>query len=149
MELSPGSVNSVISDLEVKLPLRLGGKRTEEEVTDTPEFLKLLGRLSEKLEPSGRTQSTQKKLEDQKKKTEDSKRKYLEASLKVESLQEVILRCELGNLTLPRASHETALVATLRTGLTLAEVGGMLDLGQIAGEQVTSLCLDSSDPRLK
>ena len=47
---SPG-----LLELEAKLPLMLAGDRGKE-VEEAPHFLKLLARLAEKVEPSGRLQ---------------------------------------------------------------------------------------------
>jgi len=136
-----------LSELESALPVSL--RRQSEMSEQVPEFLQLLRKLTEKLEPSGRTRATQKRLMVQKENTSLCKRKFLEVSLKVETLNEVILKNELNSHSLPGASHETALVARLREGLTLAEVNGMIDLGRIGDHQVTTLCLDPQDPRLR
>ena len=126
----------------------------------SPGFLHLLDKLSEKLEPTGRSKWTQRKVKAEEEKTEAARKKFLEKSAKVEALQEVVLKHELSNL---KASHETAVVGRLSEALTLAEVGisfppthtllilqvgGLLELGEVDGETVTTLCLDPSDPRL-
>ena len=125
-----------------------------------PGFLLLLDKLSEKLEPTGRSKWTHRKVKAEEEKTEAARKKFLEKAAKVEALQEVVLKHELSNL---KASHETAVVGRLSEALTLAEVGraaflfilllilqvgGLLELGEVDGETVTTLCLDPSDPRL-
>lgn len=122
-----------LSELEAALPVNLCWKvGTEEHV---PKFLQLLSRLTEKLEPSGRSKETQRRLNVQKEKTETTRKKFLETSLKVEILNEVVLRNELTNDSLLYGSHETALISNLRDGITLAEV--------------TTLCLNPHDMRLQ
>eukprot|EP00092_Neocalanus_flemingeri_P010630 GFUD01011452.1.p1 GENE.GFUD01011452.1~~GFUD01011452.1.p1 ORF type:complete len:359 (-),score=65.71 GFUD01011452.1:202-1278(-) len=135
----------LVTDLENKLPVKIS-KDIEE---NSPQFLQLLTKVAEKLDSSGRTQKTQRKLDGYKQKTEISRRKFLETSIRLETLNEVIFKSELNSLTLPGASHETALVNKLKENFTLAEVSCMLDLGQINGTKVTTLGLDPSDPRLK
>jgi len=135
----------LVADLENKLPVKIN-KEIEE---NSPQFLQLLTKVAEQLDKSGRTQKTQRKLDGCKEKTEISRRKFLETSIRLETLNEVIVKSEINSLTLPGASHETALVNKLRENLTLAEVSCMLDLGQINGTKVTTLGLDPSDPRLK
>lgn len=135
----------LVTDIENKLPVKIN-KEIEEK---SPLFLHFLTKVAEKLDKTGRTQKTQRKLDGCKEKTEISRRKFLEYSIKLETLNEVIFKSEISSLTLPGASHETALVNRLRENLTLAEVSCMLDLGQINGTRVATLGLDPSDPRLK
>ena len=94
-----------------------------------PGFLHLLDKLSEKLEPTGRSRWTQRKVKAEEEKTETGRRKFLEKAAKVEALQEVVLKHELSNL---KASHETAVVGRLSEALTLAEVGTMLDFNHVS-----------------
>jgi len=135
----------LVSDIESKLPVKIN-KAIEEK---SPQFLQLLTKVADKLDKSGRSQKTQRKLDGCKEKTEISRRKFLDASIKVETLNEVIFKSEISSLSLPGASHEVALVNKLRENMTLAEVSCMLDLGQISNLGVTTLGLDASDPRLK
>jgi len=135
----------LVANLENKLPVKI----SKEIEVNSPQFLQLLSKVAEKLDKSGRTQKTQRKLDGCKEKTEMSRRKYLETSIRLEILNEVIFRSEISSLTLPGASHETALVNKLKENLTIAEVSCMLDLGQINGTKVTTLGLDPLDPRLK
>ena len=90
-----------------------------------PGFLLLLDKLSEKLEPTGRSKWTHRKVNAEEEKTEATRKKFLEKAAKVEALQEVVLKHELSNL---KASHETAVVGRLSEALTLAEVGNSLPL---------------------
>ena len=56
MELDLSYVRSPgLLELEAKLPLRLAGDRGRE-VEEAPHFLKLLARIAEKVEPTGRLQ---------------------------------------------------------------------------------------------
>jgi len=135
----------LVTEIESKLPVKIN-REVEE---NSPQFLQLLIKVAEKLDKSGRSQKTQRKLDGFKEKNEISRRKFLDSSIKLETLNEVILKSEISSLSLPSASHETALVNKLRENLTLAEVSCMLDLGQINGTQVTTLGLDPSDPRLR
>jgi len=144
MALSSKNIG-VVAELESKLPVKI--KKDIEE--KSPQFLQLLNKVAEKLDKSGRSQKTQRKLDGCKEKTEISRRKFLESSIKLETLNEVIFKSEISSLSLPGASHEVALVNKLRENLTLAEVSCMLDLGQINSLNVTTLGLDTSDPRLK
>ena len=84
-----------------------------------PGFLHLLDKLSEKLEPTGRSKWTHRKVKAEEEKTEAARKKFLEKAAKVEALQGVVLKHELSNL---KASHETAVVGRLSEALTLAEV---------------------------
>ena len=95
------------------------------ELEQCPGFINLLDKLSEKLEPTGRSRQTHRKVKAEEEKTETARKKFLEKSAKVEALQEVVLKHELSNL---KASHETAVVGRLSEALTLAEVGTRLDL---------------------
>jgi len=135
----------LVADVENKLPVKISKKVQE----NSPQFLHLLTKVAEKLDKTGRTQKSQRKLDGCKGKTDIARRKFLDSSIKLETLNEVIFKSEINNLSLPGASHETALVNKLRENLTLAEVSCMLDLGQINGTGVTTLGLDPSDPRLK
>ena len=94
-----------------------------------PGFVNLLDKLSEKLEPTGRSRWTHRKVKAEEEKTEAARKKFLEKSAKVEALQEVVLKHELSNL---KASHETAVVGRLSEALTLAEVGTMLDFNHVS-----------------
>jgi len=134
----------MVAEIESKLPVKLN-KAIEDK---SPQFLHLLTKVADKLSKSGRSQKTQRKLDGCKEKTEISRRRFLESSIKLETLNEVILKSEISSLSLPGASHETALVNRLRENLTLAEVSCMLDLGIINGVGVTTLGLDPTDPRL-
>ena len=94
-----------------------------------PGFISLLDKLSEKLEPTGRSSWTHRKVKAEEEKTEAARKKFLEKAAKVEALQEVVLKHELSNL---KASHETAVVGRLSEALTLAEVGTMLDFNHVS-----------------
>jgi len=133
-----------LADLGDKLPVRVKDA-VSRDLESCPGFINLLDKLSEKLEPTGRSSWTHRKVKAEEEKTEAARKKFLEKAAKVEALQEVVLKHELSNL---KASHETAVVGRLSEALTLAEVGGLLELGEVDGETVTTLSLDPSDPRL-
>jgi len=135
---------TTINNLVEKLPVRLKGSM-KSDLESTPGFVSLLDKLSEKLEPTGRSKWTQRKVKAEEEKTEAAKKRFLEKAAKVEALHEVVLKHELSNL---KGSHESAVVGRLSEALTLAEVGGLLELGEVDGETVTTLCLDTSDSRL-
>ena len=126
----------LVADVETKLPVKIS-KEVQE---NSPQFLHLLTKVAEKLDKTGRTQKSQRKLDGCKGKTDIARRKFLDSSIKLETLNEVIFskfinhffsqsnlhqilsESEINNLSLPGASHETALVNKLRENLTLAEV---------------------------
>jgi len=133
-------------ELSTRLPVRI--EKEQELEKKCPQFVKLLEKVADRLDSSGRSQVTQRKLDSSKQKTEVTRRKFLQANVRVETLNEVILKSELNSLTLPGASYETALVNRLKENLTMAEVSCMLDLGEIGGEAVTTLGIDQQDTRL-
>merc|ERR1719209_256376 len=133
-----------LTNLGDKLPVRFKDT-VSKDLEASPGFVSLLDKLSEKLEPTGRSKWTQRKVKAEEGKTEAAKKRFLEKASKVEALHEVVLKHELSNL---KGSHESAVVGRLSEALTLAEVGGLLELGEVDGETVTTLCLDPSDPRL-
>ena len=101
------------------LKVRLKGSM-KSDLESTPGFVSLLDKLSEKLEPTGRSKWTQRKVKAEEEKTEAAKKRFLEKASKVEALHEVVLKHELSNL---KGSHESAVVGRLSEALTLAEVG--------------------------
>jgi len=139
------NIDTKIADLENKLPIKVGKEVKE----NCPQFVQLLTKIAEQLDKSGRTQKTHRKLIGCKEKTEIKRRKFLETNIRIETLNEVILKSEINSLTLFGPPHETALVNKLNENLTLAEVSCMLDLGEINGTKVTTLGLDPLDPRPK
>lgn len=114
-----------------------------------PQFKQLLEKLAERLDSSGRTKETQRDYEVVKEKMERARKKYLETSVRVEILKELITNYELKSLTNPGFKHEAALVDILKGNLTLAEVSCMIHLGDIKGVQVTTLGLDPEDVKTK
>ena len=100
------------------LKVRLKGSM-KSDLESTPGFVSLLDKLSEKLEPTGRSKWTQRKVKAEEEKTEAAKKRFLEKAAKVEALHEVVLKHELSNL---KGSHESAVVGRLSEALTLAEV---------------------------
>jgi len=99
----------------------------------------LLEKLSSVLDVSGRTKTSQAQLEIVKEKTETARRKFLETSIRVEVLKELVLNYELKCLSEPALKQEATYVNNLKENLTLAEVSCMINLGDIKNVPVTTL----------
>jgi len=127
------------------LPIKIEDKNVFER---NPRFMELLERISQKVEPNGRSQALQRKIDKKREFKEEARYKFLEASVRVETLSDLMLKCSVSSLTLPVASHEAALISRLSECITTAQLQDMLDLGDIEGEEVHTLGIDRNDPGL-
>ena len=80
-------MSSSIESLEKKLNIKLS-KSLE---SSSPQFMVLLEKLSSVLDVSGRTKTSQTQLDIAKEKTQTARRKFLETSIRVEVLKELVL----------------------------------------------------------
>ena len=80
-------MSSSIESLEKKLNIKLSNSLESR----SPQFMVLLEKLSSVLDVSGRTKTSQTHLEIAKEKTETVRRKFLETSIRVEVLKELVL----------------------------------------------------------
>lgn len=137
-----------VSEITAMLNERLPVKINENDLKSSPRLQELLQKISEKLGKTGNLKKSETKLTRSVEETDTARRKFLNTSIRLSCLNEMILDHELSVLTVPASSHDMAVVGKMRDNLTLAEVGNMIDLGQVEGNQVTTLGLDPADPRL-
>lgn len=131
--------------LNRKLPIKV----TDAYLEENPQLHFLLKSLSEKIAYNGNSKKTQEKLVRKMEEVQSMRRKFLNNSVRLACLKEVILDHELNDLTMPAASHEIALVKKLKENITFAEVTSMIDLGMVNGEKVTTLGLSHDTDRLQ
>jgi len=133
----------------VFLNSRLPIKVTDENLKTHPQLHMLLKLVAEKVCRNGNSKKTQEKIDRKLEEVQGARRKYLNNSLRLACLKEVILDHELNDITMPAASHEIALIKKLKENITLAEVSSMIDLGMVNGEKVTTLGLSHDIGRLQ
>lgn len=116
--------------------------------TTCPQFSTLFAKLNEKIDEDGRSKQTQQKVKDSKEKLDNARARYLETSVRVQLLKDLVIDHEQ-NPANSRSSKENSLVARLRDNLTLAQVSCMLTLGDVKQKQVTTLGIDPQTVQTK
>ena len=116
--------------------------------TKCPQFSILLAKLHEKIEDNGRSIQTQQKVTESKEKLDSARARYLETSVRVELLKDLVIDHEQKPAN-SRSSKDNSLVARLKDNLTLAQVSCMLQLGDVKQKQVTTLGIDPQSVQTK
>ena len=116
--------------------------------TNCPQFSILLAKLDDKIDEDGRSKQTQQKVTDSKEKLDSARAKYLETSVRVQLLKDLVIDHEQKPANF-MSSKDKSLIARLKENLTLAQVSCMLQLGDVKQKQVTTLGIDPQNVQTK
>ena len=116
--------------------------------TNCPQFSILFAKLNDKIDENGRSKQTQQKVTDSKEKLDSARARYLETSVRVQLLKDLVIDHEQKQANF-MSSKDKSLIARLKDNLTLAQVSCMLQLGDVKQKQVTTLGIDPQNVQTK